>query len=131
MQLATLRPATASIYKSSTSKLFQRVDEVVTNFAAHAAVGEVDGVFLDPRNELGVDVDCAKIVDKHADPQAVLPAEDAVQQGRFSGTDTRAGTELVDKSFYVWVSFFALFHVSAFWSFMSDLYSNAHNSTVP
>ena len=30
---------------------------------------------------------------------------------------------LVDKSFYVWVSVFSLFHVSVFWSFMSDIYS--------
>lgn len=29
---------------------------------------------------------------------------------------------LVNKTFYVWVSVFALFHVSVFWSFMSDLY---------
>ena len=29
---------------------------------------------------------------------------------------------LVDKSFYVWVSVFSLFHVSVFWSFMSDIY---------
>jgi len=33
-------------------------------------------------------------------------------------------TALIDKSFYVWVSFFALFHVSVFWSFMSDIYSS-------
>jgi AAA family ATP:ADP antiporter len=30
---------------------------------------------------------------------------------------------LVDKSFYVWVSVFSLFHISVFWSFMSDLFS--------
>lgn len=29
---------------------------------------------------------------------------------------------LLDKSFYVWVSVFSLFHVSVFWSFMSDIY---------
>lgn len=29
----------------------------------------------------------------------------------------------VDKSFYVWLSVFSLFHVSVFWSFMSDLFS--------
>ena len=28
-------------------------------------------------------------------------------------------TTLIDKGFYVWVSFFALFHVSVFWSFMT------------
>jgi AAA family ATP:ADP antiporter len=30
---------------------------------------------------------------------------------------------LFDKSFYVWVSVFSLFHVSVFWSFMSDLFN--------
>ena len=30
---------------------------------------------------------------------------------------------LVDKLFYVWVSVFALFHVSVFWSFMADTYN--------
>lgn len=30
---------------------------------------------------------------------------------------------LIDKSFYVWLSVFALFHVSVFWSFMSDLFN--------
>ena len=29
---------------------------------------------------------------------------------------------LVDKSFYVWLSVFSLFHISVFWSFMSDLF---------
>jgi AAA family ATP:ADP antiporter len=30
---------------------------------------------------------------------------------------------LVDKTFYVWLSVFSLFHVSVFWSFMSGLFS--------
>ena len=30
---------------------------------------------------------------------------------------------LIDKSFYVWVSVFSLFHISVFWSFMSELFS--------
>lgn len=30
---------------------------------------------------------------------------------------------LVDKAFYLWVSVFALFHVSVFWSFMSDTFN--------
>ena len=30
---------------------------------------------------------------------------------------------LVDKTFYVWVSIFSLFHISVFWSFMSDLFN--------
>ena len=36
-------------------------------------------------------------------------------------------TSLIDKSFYVWVSFFALFHISVFWSFMSDIYSRGQS----
>ncbi|MFK7958335.1 MAG: NTP/NDP exchange transporter [Lysobacterales bacterium] len=39
---------------------------------------------------------------------AVQGAEDAV---------------LVDKAFYLWVSVFALFHVSVFWSFMADTFN--------
>ncbi len=31
--------------------------------------------------------------------------------------------ELVDKAFYLWVSVFALFHVSVFWSFMADTFN--------
>lgn len=30
---------------------------------------------------------------------------------------------LIDKTFYVWVSVFSLFHVSVFWSFMSDTFN--------
>ncbi len=30
---------------------------------------------------------------------------------------------LVDKTFYVWLSVFSLFHISVFWSFMSDLFN--------
>ncbi|MFK7730888.1 MAG: NTP/NDP exchange transporter, partial [Pseudomonadales bacterium] len=36
---------------------------------------------------------------------------------------SNAAGELVDKSFYVWVSVFALFHVSVFWSFMADTFN--------
>jgi len=36
-------------------------------------------------------------------------------------------TAFIDKSFYVWVSFFALFHVSVFWSFMSDIYTSGQS----
>lgn len=31
--------------------------------------------------------------------------------------------ELMDKTFYLWVSLFALFHVSVFWSFMADTFA--------
>jgi len=30
---------------------------------------------------------------------------------------------LIDKAFYLWVSVFSLFHISVFWSFMSELFS--------
>ncbi len=32
---------------------------------------------------------------------------------------------LVDKAFYLWVSVFALFHVSVFWTFMADTFTKA------
>ncbi|MGB2375800.1 MAG: NTP/NDP exchange transporter [Porticoccaceae bacterium] len=41
----------------------------------------------------------------------------------FALVSTMADRTLVDKSFYVWVSVFSLFHISVFWSFMSDLFS--------
>ncbi|MDA0194531.1 MAG: MFS transporter [Bacteroidetes bacterium] len=31
--------------------------------------------------------------------------------------------DLVDKSFYVWISVFSMFHISVFWSFMSDIFN--------
>ena len=37
---------------------------------------------------------------------------------------------LVDKSFYVWVSVFSLFHISVFWSFMSDLFSSEQSGRL-
>lgn len=33
--------------------------------------------------------------------------------------------DLIDKSFYVWLSVFSLFHISVFWSLMSELFSKA------
>jgi len=30
---------------------------------------------------------------------------------------------LIEKSFYVWISVFAMFHLSVFWSFMSDIFN--------
>jgi ATP:ADP antiporter, AAA family len=36
-----------------------------------------------------------------------------------------AERELLDKGFYLWVSLFALFHISVFWSFMSDTFSKS------
>jgi AAA family ATP:ADP antiporter len=42
----------------------------------------------------------------------------------YLSTQAFANTRLIDQAFYIWVSFFALFHISVFWSFMSDLYSS-------
>lgn len=39
------------------------------------------------------------------------------------GNGQVADPTLIDKAFYVWVSLFALFHVSVFWSFMADLFN--------
>lgn len=36
--------------------------------------------------------------------------------------DFTSDRTLIDKSFYSWVSIFALFHLSVFWSYMSDLF---------
>jgi len=41
----------------------------------------------------------------------------------YTGSSWVADPVLIDKSFYVWLSVFALFHVSVFWSFMSDLFN--------
>lgn len=41
----------------------------------------------------------------------------------YAGINLVPDRSLVDKSFYVWVSVFSLFHISVFWSFMSDIYT--------
>jgi AAA family ATP:ADP antiporter len=41
----------------------------------------------------------------------------------YAGSTLVADSLLVDKAFYVWLSVFSLFHVSVFWSFMSDLWN--------
>ena len=41
----------------------------------------------------------------------------------YTGTTVVADPVLIDKSFYVWLSVFSLFHLSVFWSFMSDLFN--------
>ena len=43
---------------------------------------------------------------------------------------TLDSTQYIDKVFYVWVSFFALFHVSVFWSFMSDMFSKTQSKRL-
>ncbi len=41
----------------------------------------------------------------------------------YLGTQTLPDRTLLDKSFYVWISLFSLFHISVFWSFMADTFS--------
>jgi len=41
----------------------------------------------------------------------------------YVGTQTVGDRVLLDKSFYVFLSVFSLFHISVFWSFMADLFS--------
>ena len=41
----------------------------------------------------------------------------------YFGSTFIADPVLIDKSFYVWLSVFSLFHLSVFWSFMSDLFN--------
>lgn len=41
----------------------------------------------------------------------------------YFGSGFVADSTLVDKSFYVWLSVFSLFHTSVFWSFMSGLFT--------
>ena len=48
----------------------------------------------------------------------------------YAATHWLDDTAIIDKSFYVWVSFFALFHVSVFWSYMSDIFSRAQSKRL-
>ncbi len=41
----------------------------------------------------------------------------------YLGTQLSTDSVLLDKSFYVWISVFSLFHISVFWSLMSDIFS--------
>jgi AAA family ATP:ADP antiporter len=41
-----------------------------------------------------------------------------------------ADRAFIDKSFYVWVSVFSLFHISVFWSFMSELFSKEQSGRL-
>jgi len=41
----------------------------------------------------------------------------------YIGTQALDERTLLDKSFYVWISLFSLFHISVFWSFMADTFS--------
>ncbi|MFQ5633794.1 MAG: NTP/NDP exchange transporter [Gammaproteobacteria bacterium] len=48
----------------------------------------------------------------------------------YLGVSTIADRTLVDKTFYVWVSIFSLFHISVFWSFMSDLFNKEQSGRL-
>lgn len=41
----------------------------------------------------------------------------------YIGASSLDDTEFVDKAFYLWISLFSLFHISVFWSLMSDLFT--------
>jgi AAA family ATP:ADP antiporter len=41
----------------------------------------------------------------------------------YLGVNAFDDRKLLDQTFYIWVSVFSLFHVSVFWSFMSDLFN--------
>lgn len=43
----------------------------------------------------------------------------------YAGSRYTGQADYVDKAFYVWISVFSLFHVSVFWSLMSDVFSKA------
>jgi AAA family ATP:ADP antiporter len=43
----------------------------------------------------------------------------------YLGTQALTDRTLLDKSFYVWISLFSLFHISVFWSFMADTFSKS------
>jgi len=48
----------------------------------------------------------------------------------YFGASSVESRVLLDKSFYVWVSLFSLFHVSVFWSFMADIFSKEQSRRV-
>jgi AAA family ATP:ADP antiporter len=41
----------------------------------------------------------------------------------YAGASSSQDGELINKAFYVWLSLFSLFHISVFWSLMSDIFS--------
>src|SRR5690606_15904400 len=46
------------------------------------------------------------------------------------GLGGEADSVLLDKAFYVWVSLFSLFHLSVFWSFMADTYTQEQSKRL-
>ncbi len=50
--------------------------------------------------------------------------------GFFVAGTTLGDNDLVNRSFYVWVSVFALFHLSVFWTFMSGLFTKEQSKRL-
>jgi len=50
--------------------------------------------------------------------------------GFYFGVSSLQDRDLIDKIFYVWVSVFSLFHISVFWSFMSDLFTKEQSNRL-
>ena len=48
----------------------------------------------------------------------------------YFGSSLISDRVLLDKSFYVWVSLFSLFHLSVFWSFMADTFSREQSKRL-
>ena len=48
----------------------------------------------------------------------------------YLGTQTMGNPVYIDKTFYVWLSVFSLFHVSVFWSFMADTFSKEQSKRL-
>jgi AAA family ATP:ADP antiporter len=46
------------------------------------------------------------------------------------GSSVVGDSVLIDKSFYIWVSLFSLFHLSVFWSFMADIFSQEQSKRL-
>jgi AAA family ATP:ADP antiporter len=48
----------------------------------------------------------------------------------YLGSNLVTDAVLLDKSFYVWVSLFSLFHLSVFWSFMADTFTSEQSKRL-
>lgn len=48
----------------------------------------------------------------------------------YFGVSALEDRTLIDKTFYVWVSIFSLFHISVFWSFMSDMFNKEQSGRL-
>ena len=64
--------------------------EAVGQRAADAAAGQVDRLAVVAGDEVGVDIDVAKIVDQHSQAEALAVAKQVVEQRRLAGTEIAA-----------------------------------------